>query len=154
MLSHIHKISLEGDGANLRKGTEQPEGRGWKEFSLYLFGTKIIYLLFKKISRSKIFGILERCSFFVQLSQCGVNSGVEGNYILHEAWGAKEADLERRLKWISRQEGLDMQRRGIGEKILSGLATVWFQSFLEPAASLHLVSFKTFLYSFFFFQFY
>ena len=32
MLSHIHKISLEGDGANLRKGTEQPEGRGWKEF--------------------------------------------------------------------------------------------------------------------------
>ena len=47
----------------------------------------------------------------MQLSQCGVNSGVEGNYILREAWGAKEADLER---------------RGIGEKILSGLATIWF----------------------------
>ena len=126
ILSHIHKMSLGGDGVDLRKGTEQPEGRGWKEFSLYLFWTKRIYLLFKKISWSKIFGIVEKCSFFVQISQCGVNSGVEGNCILHEARGAKEADLERRLKRISRQQGRDMQRGGIGEKILSGLATIWF----------------------------
>ena len=56
----------------------------------------------------------------------GLTQELRAANILHEAWGAKEADLERRLKQISRQEGLDMQRRGTGEKRLSGLATVWF----------------------------
>ena len=67
----------------------------------------ICYLRKKKLIRSEIFGILERFVFFVQLSLYGVTLGVGGNYILHEAWGEKEAVLERRLKQTSREDRLE-----------------------------------------------
>ena len=49
----------------------------------------------------------------------GLTQELRATNILHEAWGAKEADLEGRLKQISRQEGLDnAEKRDWGENIV------------------------------------
>lgn len=108
-----------------------------ENFHCTFLNQKNLFTIFFKyhLSKNKIFRILERFSFSVQLSLYEVNSRVGGSYILQEAWEAKESILER-MKQTKRRHIESWEENTIW------LSVIWLQSFPRLAASLSLVSLK------------